>query len=86
MHSNQIKVDCFKGVNDCFLWGISHCSLRSPNGVCVIGWAENGPGAVLCPLVLPVKLSREKTLGFLLLWYAHEYIDELRADWLVFNE
>ena len=22
-------------------------------------------------------------MGFLLLWYSHEYIDELRADWLV---
>ena len=32
------------------------------------------------------KCSWEKTIGFLFLWYAHEYIDELRADWLVYNE
>ena len=30
---------------------ISHCSLRPPNRVCNIGWAENGPSAVLCPML-----------------------------------
>ena len=63
--------------------GISHCSLRSPNRVCNIGWAENGPGAVLCSLIHPVIFSWEKKLGFLILRYSHEYIDQLRADWLV---
>ena len=37
-----------------FFRSISHCSLRSPNRVCYIGWAENGPGAVLCPLFFSV--------------------------------
>ena len=33
----------------------AHCSLRSLNRVCNIGWAENGPAAVVCPLMHPVK-------------------------------
>ena len=44
---------------------------------------ENGPGAVLCPLLHPAFFSLEKTLGFC---YAHGYLDELCADWLVYNE
>ena len=39
------------------LKGISHYSLRSPNRVCNIGWAENGPGAVLCTLTQPFEIT-----------------------------
>ena len=33
-----------------------------------------------------VKSPRMKREVFSLLWYAHEYLDELCADWLVYNE
>ena len=68
----------FKRMID-FFGGISHCSLGSPNRVCNIGWAENGPGAVICPFFSSVFQGKKDA------WYAHEYIDELRAEWLVYN-
>ena len=66
------------------LLGISHCSLRFPNRVCNIGWAENAPVALLYALMQPWELAPEWYER--LLWYAHEYLDELHADWLVYNE
>ena len=38
---------------------IGYCSLRSPNRLCNIGWAEDGPGAVLCTLMQPCEIALE---------------------------